>query len=150
MAIILAQACPCFFNKMSSDSRQEIMQDQECVLKAHLSLQERGRWVFIVFFSLSLILLWYGRNYACTSLIFTWQGLLPMQVRLPSDTTVCHGIIFMLEDSWTQVWVKLQKACPFSKDRGSVTQVHKPDSLVLQQISAARCKTLLVHTTSSL
>ncbi|KAK9861930.1 hypothetical protein WJX84_008755 [Apatococcus fuscideae] len=45
-----------------------------------IRLQERGRWTFIVFFSLSLILLWFGRNYACTSLIFAWQGLLPMQV----------------------------------------------------------------------
>lgn len=44
------------------------------------SVQERGRWVFIVAFSLSLALLWYVRVDACASSLFTWLGLLPMQV----------------------------------------------------------------------
>ncbi|KAK9867024.1 hypothetical protein WJX84_001923 [Apatococcus fuscideae] len=50
------------------------------VANLFLRLQERSRWIFIVFFSLSLALLWYVRSDACASSIFSWLGLLPMQI----------------------------------------------------------------------
>ncbi|KAK9824760.1 hypothetical protein WJX74_005593 [Apatococcus lobatus] len=50
------------------------------VANLFLRLQERGRWVFIVFFCLQMSLQWYVNNSSCASIAFTWQGLLPMQI----------------------------------------------------------------------
>ncbi|KAK9821824.1 hypothetical protein WJX74_001662 [Apatococcus lobatus] len=45
-----------------------------------LRLQERSRWVFVVFFTISLALLWFVNNRSCFSMAFTWLGLLPCQI----------------------------------------------------------------------
>ena len=51
---------------------------------AAMHMQERGRWIFIVQFSLSFALLWWVKTQSCASIAFTWLGLLPAQVSLLS------------------------------------------------------------------
>ena len=49
-----------------------------------LVLQERTDWVFIVLFVISFGCLWYVKPGSCHSVLYTWLGLLPMQVGFPA------------------------------------------------------------------
>ena len=75
--------------------------------KLKMPVQERGRWVFIVAFSLSLALLWYARVDACVSSLFTWLGLLPMQV-------ISHRLDHHFHVS---LWLLLHGACAQTAER---------------------------------
>lgn len=80
-------------------------------------LQERGRFVLIVFFTLSLALLWFLKSSSWFSLAFTWLGLLPCQVRYVSHRA-CSGRVLTIASSASGVRGGLDKALSSSQRLG--------------------------------
>ncbi|KAK9837540.1 hypothetical protein WJX84_004530 [Apatococcus fuscideae] len=59
-----------------------------------LRIQERMDWVFIVLFVVTFGLLWYVKPGSCRSVLYTWLGLLPMQV-MSTTNTLSRVYMFM-------------------------------------------------------
>lgn len=46
-------------------------------------VQMRVRLLVVSFYTLAIALLWYVKNHTCRSYMYTWYGLLPLQVSKP-------------------------------------------------------------------
>ena len=83
-------------------------QNASISLKGAPHVQLKIRTLVVSFYTMSIALLWFVKMQSCMSYVFTWYGMLPLQVcsSLPADDFVTARQIRALSTVWL-AWSKM-------------------------------------------